>query len=237
MQVQAAVARSRTPGAAPASDALDPPPPCDVGAAAVPPAGAPPCAIPPSTPPRPPSAAEDSVRSWITRVQSTSASKLRPPAAGGRAADRTLPPTDARAPSSPSVASSARRVAAAPFSRSLPVLQPAGGKYAAPVLSALEGGESPPALPGLMPELLDELARNLVHELEGTDMLDEVCCDSVCGPAPCAYPRAGASVLSVCVCASERVHVRVCVRACLCTPKSTRVHVETFRSGLGGCTE
>jgi hypothetical protein len=53
------------------------------------------------------------------------------------------------------------------------------------VLAAVEGGESPPG--GLMQELLDELARNVVHELDGADMLDEVC-GSLCISLYHIYP-------------------------------------------------
>lgn len=129
------------------------------------------------------SPAEESVRTWITQLQQTKeqanrtlASKRGPAEAEAHAATaapppRPPPPTDAPTLCSPiSAACSGRRpVSSAVSSRA------AGSKYATPVLAAVEveGRESPPG--GLMLELLDEFARNVVHEFEGADMLDEVC--------------------------------------------------------------
>ena len=140
------------------------------------------------------SPAEESVRTWITQLQQikeqpnrTSASKRGPAEAEAHATTapppRPPPPTDAPALCSPiSAACSGRRpVSSALSSRS------AGSKYATPVLAAVEveGGESPPG--GLMQDLLDEFARNVVHELEGADMLDEVC-GSLCISLYHIYP-------------------------------------------------
>jgi len=137
------------------------------------------------------SPAEESVRTWIAQLQQTkeqtnSASKRGPVDAQAHAAiaappPRPPPPTDAPAlcSSIPAAFSGRRPVSSALSSRAT------GSKYATPVLAAVEGGESPPG--GLMQELLDELARNVVHELDGADMLDEVC-GSLCISLYHIYP-------------------------------------------------